>query len=137
MAANLTVSGLICQPQTVGPLNHNRLVEKKDFTPKAVLRQNLKALLESNAGPRSQSDFKRSKKKIAQSTVGRILRGENSRIETLGRIAEAYSLEPWQLLVPGMDPKNPPVLQPSTKEEKELWARLRGLMEDIKKQGGE
>lgn len=70
-----------------------------------------------------------------QATIGRIVRaeGENPKLETIAAIAHAYGLETWQLLVAGMDPKNPPVLAPATKEEKEFWAKLRKLYEEVGK----
>lgn len=110
-------------------------MDKRDFTPKAVLRRNLKALMDKtkNYGPHSQGELHR-KSGVAQSTIGRILgaEGEDSGIETVGRIARAYGLEGWQLLVAGMDPANPPVLQPVSKEERALYDRLKELAKDIK-----
>lgn len=73
------------------------------------------------------------KSKVGQATIGRILsaEGNNAEIETIAKIAEAYGLEPWMLLIPGMDPGNPPVLQPASQEQRALWDRLRALGKDI------
>lgn len=100
-----------------------------------MLRQNLKLLMVTTKdGPNSQSALRR-KSGVAQATIGRILseRGENARIETIDRLARAYGLEGWQLLVPGMDPSNPPVLRAASKEEQALYERLRQAAEDIAK----
>ena len=135
MGANLTVNGLPCQPQSVGLLNHNRLVvDKRDFMPRGILRTNVKALMDSKVGPSTQMELKR-KSGAAQASIGRILsaKGENSRIETVAKIAKAYGLEAWQLLVAGMDPTNPPVIQPMTKQEQEFYARIRALYADLGK----
>jgi len=100
--------------------------------PKTVLRQNLKALMDKNA--ESQTALGR-RAKVGQATVGRILssKGEDSGVETVAKLAKAYGLEAWQLLVAGMDPSNPPVLQPVSKEERALYDRLRALMNDMGK----
>jgi transcriptional regulator with XRE-family HTH domain len=97
-----------------------------------VLRRNLKALMGTKAGPTSQGELHR-KSGVAQSTIGRILsaEGEDSGIETVDRIAKAYGLQGWQLLVAGMDPTNPPVLQPVSKAERALYDRLKELAKDI------
>ena len=104
------------------------------FKPKAVLRQNLKALMDAKAGPSSQSELKR-KSGVAQATIGRILseKGENARMETIDRLAKVYGLEGWQLMVPGIDPTNPPVLQPVSKAERALYDRLKDTVKDLAK----
>lgn len=85
-------------------------------------------------GPSSQGELFR-KSGVAQATIGRILsgEGENARIETVEKLARAYGLEGWQLMVAGMDPSNPPVLQPLSKEERSLYDRLRSAAEDLAK----
>lgn len=101
-----------------------------------MLAQNVKALLAHKDGPNNQSELFR-KSKVAQATIGRILgaHGENARIETVERIARAYGLEAWQLLVPGMDPSNPPVLRSRSKQEEELYKRLRSTAEELARIG--
>lgn len=130
----LTTNGLIGQPQSVCQGVQNDSVDKKRFTPRAVLQQNLKSLMGTKGGPTSQGELFR-KSGVAQATIGRILAdgGENARIETVSKIAKAYGLEGWQLMIPGMDPANPPVLQPVSKEERELWDRLKDLSKDLGK----
>jgi len=130
-------------------LNHNRFVaqshkgepevSRSRFTPRTILSDNVRALLKSKTGPNSQPKLEeKTKKFVSQNTISRIVSepGENTSLENIAAIAAAYGLEAWQLLVPGMDPNNPPALAAVTKAEKELWAKLRGLMDDIKKQGG-
>jgi len=113
-------------------VQQNQSVDKKSFTPSGVLAQNLKALMRAKAGPKSQMGLGK-KSSVAQATIGRILSqgGENARIETVAKLAKAYGLEAWQLMVPGMDPVNPPVLQAASKEERELYDRLRQTMRDL------
>lgn len=107
-------------------------MDSKDFAPAAVLRQNLRACMESGRGPSTQDGVLG----VAQATIGRILneeKNENTRIDTVGKIARAYGLEPWMMLVPGMNPKNPPVLQPLTQAERALYAQLQSLVRDASK----
>lgn len=133
---HLTTGGYASQPQLVRGSNQNRLVvDKKKFTPRLILRDNVKALLKSGIGPKSQLQLGGKPGTGGQPTIGRIVsdEGENTRLGVISAIAAAYNLEAWQLLVAGMDPKNPPVLAPVTKEEKEFWGRLRSLYEEVGK----
>lgn len=53
-----------------------------------------------------------SKSKVGKSTIDRIRKGETSAgIENLEAIAHAFGLQPWQLLISGLDPNNPPRLR--------------------------
>lgn len=125
------------QPHAVRPADHTRLViDRSHFQPRSVLAQNLKALMAAHPELGSQSALKK-RSGVAQATIGRILgeEGENARIETVERLARAFGLEMWQLLVPGMEPGNPPVLQPVTKAERQLYDRLRMVAQDIAKYG--
>ena len=127
----LTISGSPCQPLMVGYLAQNRRVMPEDFKPEAVLAQNLRALLSSKTGPTSQMALGK-KSGVSQATIGRIDRQEVAAgIDTIAAIAKAYSLEPWQLMVPGMVPNNPPVLEPVSAREKLLYERLRAAALEI------
>lgn len=113
--------------------DHTRLViDRSHFHPRGVLAQNLKALMTAHPDLASQSALHK-KSRVAQATIGRILSqgGENARIETVEKLARAFGLEGWQLLVPGMEPTNPPVLQPVTKAERQLYEKLRMVAQDI------
>lgn len=128
----LTTCGSISQPQAVRVVAHTRFVDKGKFTARAVLSQNVKAL----KGKASQNALKK-RSGVAQATIGRMLtgKGENARIGTVEALARSHGLEAWQLLVPGMDPSNPPVLQPVSKEERELYKRLKDTAHDLAKLG--
>lgn len=128
------MNGYLSQPLTVIRGNQNRVMDKGQFKPREVLRQNVQACLDSKIGPTTQLAL-HDKCGTAQATIGRILRGEgeNAKLETIAAIAKAYGLEAWQLLIAGMDPKNPPVLAPITQEQRAFWERLQSLYEDIGK----
>lgn len=68
---------------------------------------------------------------VPQPTIGRIMRGDVlPSLSVLEQIAKGFGLETWQLMVPGMEPKSPPVLSRASKEERDLYARLQ---DDLKK----
>lgn len=68
---------------------------------------------------------------IDQRTVGRILNGEHSpQLKQIEAIAQAFDLMPWQLLVPNLDPKNPPICE-ITVAEKALYGKLRTLAKQL------
>lgn len=49
---------------------------------------------------------------VGKSTIARARNGENAlRIDNLEDIARAFNLEPWQMLVDGVDPTDPPKLR--------------------------
>lgn len=130
---SLTVKGLICQPQWVWPGIQNVRMDKGFFKPRDVLALNLKALMAAKVGPTSQSELKR-RSGVAQATIGRILSKDVApTTETLAQIAEAYGLEGWQLMVPGMEPTNPPTLMPVSKEEKAFHDQIRAAFTGLAK----
>ena len=66
---------------------------------------------------------------LDQKTISRILRMEHSpSIDKLAGLAEAFGLQAWQLLIPHLDPSNPPIVQ-MTPVEKELYDRLKQAAE--------
>ena len=69
---------------------------------------------------------------LDQPTVRRILIGEMSPTEqTITKIANATGLVAWQLLVPGLDPKSPPVLKEASQAERELYEKIRSDLEAL------
>lgn len=104
-------------------------------SPRTVLAQNLKALMRH--GDLTQSALGK-KAGVAVSTIGRILVEKHAPdIDTLHAIGYALNMTPWQLLVPGLDPTNPPILQNATPEERELYSRLRAAAEILNPHKGQ
>lgn len=108
-------------------------VKKPDRPPASrVLAVNLHKLIKSGRGPKSQNAIHK-KTGIAQSTVGRILSGENNTgVDTMQLIADLYGLEAWHLLLPNLCIENPQAA-PLSQAEKEFYARLRALYEALPK----
>lgn len=66
---------------------------------------------------------------VGNGTIQRIKTAEVAcAIDTLHAIARAFELEAWQLMVPGIDPRNPPVLRQLSPEEAELYHRLQSIL---------
>lgn len=62
---------------------------------------------------------------VGIATVQRIQAQQTSvGLAIIERIAEAFDLSAWQLLVPGFDPNNPPALQPVSAKEKILYEKI-------------
>lgn len=120
---------LPCQPGAVDVGGYHSPVKLKP-----VLASNLKALMELRK--LSQMELHR-RSRVAQATIGRILREETAAdVDTISALAKGLDLEPWQLLIPNIDPGNPPVLQPISTRERELYQRLRETVQDLAKAGG-
>ena len=63
--------------------------------------------------------------KIDPKTLNRIARGlVMPSMQNLFAFAKGFDLEPWQLLVPNLDPANPPILKGVSAKEQELWVKL-------------
>lgn len=70
---------------------------------------------------------------VAQATIGRILRRETAAdLDTVDALARAYHLMAWQLLVPDLDPANPPINR-LTQAERDLYQRLHTLAAEAAK----
>lgn len=86
-----------------------------------VLASNLRALMDAKQD--TQVDLSK-RSGINQGLISRILRAEHAvRIDTLENLARAYDLAAWQLLVPNLDPSNPPTFA-MTQTERDLYWRL-------------
>ena len=75
-----------------------------------ILTANLKRLMDE-ANPRKTQAQVATAGGMQQRTVGRIKNGDMvPTLIQLQALAKAFRLQPWQLLVPDLDPKSPPVL---------------------------
>jgi transcriptional regulator with XRE-family HTH domain len=89
-----------------------------------VLGDNLRALMAAN--PELGSNPKlAAKTRLGTGTISRMKNGAvDANLDTLERIAAAFGVEPWQLLVPGIEPGNLPTLQPISEQERRLYDRI-------------
>lgn len=95
----------------------------------AIIRSNLQLLLElakrgTISGPATPYEIE-AQTGVGKSTVYRILdaAGDNrTRIVVLEKLANAYGLQAWQLLIPQLDPLHPPkIYTPQEREQIEIW----------------
>lgn len=94
--------------------------------PKKVLSENLRRII----GEQSQAAWAAAHG-LDKKPVQRAVRGEHAAtLDTLAALAIAAGLQPWQLLVPGLDHRNPPV-HPMTQTERDLYQRLRTDLERL------
>lgn len=102
-----------------------------------ILAKNLLALMNANSLLGTQEAVAAAAKKaglpIDQKTVGRVLKAEHAvQLDTLSALAAAFGLEPYQLLVPDLNPKNPQILRVLSKAEENLYKAL----EEARRPGG-
>lgn len=95
----------------------------------AVIAENLAAAMRyhgfvtPNTGEPSQSGLSK-KAGVNQRTVGRILnRDQSPTVEMLEKLAVALDMHAWQLLIPNLDPANPPVFVMS-KTERDFYRKV-------------
>jgi hypothetical protein len=89
-----------------------------------VVAQNLRRLMDDHVELRTQSALAR-RSKVPQRTIGRIVNKEvTPSLDVLEDLAKPFDLQPWQLLVPNLDPKNPPVLRFASAAEEALYKRI-------------
>lgn len=99
-----------------------------------VLGENLAALMA--ARPELDSNPKvAAKTRLGTGTISRLRNGMvDANLDTLERIAKAFEVEPWQLLVPGLTPANLPTLQPISEQERKLYARIAEAVKGIREE---
>jgi transcriptional regulator with XRE-family HTH domain len=99
-----------------------------------VLASNLAKLMEYYGHTQEQTA---KLAKVDQSVISRILKGEHHpRVDTVEAIALGYDLQAWTLLLPGLDPRNPPVIA-MTESERDLYWRLQHDLRKLVERGPE
>lgn len=101
-----------------------------------VIAANLAALMAASRETKTivavQEATARHGNQVGKSTIDRVLKGTTAlNIDNLETIAKVFGLDPWQLLVPAMQPKNPPVLKSVGEAEDKLYRRIEALASEI------
>jgi len=96
----------------------------------AVLAANLAALMAIT--PELDSQVKLAKKaRLNQTTVSRILSCRNAcSVANLQKLAAAFKVAPWTLLIPGFDPRDPPA-ETLSRSQVHAWQAVRIAAESI------
>lgn len=96
----------------------------KSPAPAQVLWDNISALMQHHWGGENLTRLSKTAK-IGQGTPPRIKSLQpNTGIDSISKIAAVFDLQAWQLLMPGLDPSNPPVAS-LTAQEQALYGRLK------------
>ena len=100
------------------------------FDPKFTLWANVLALMIDRYGKENMLRLSKDAG-IAIGSVQR-MRDENTSIgiNIVAKVANAFGLQPWQLLFPELDPKNPPALC-ITEAERKLYSRFALAAQDV------
>lgn len=116
-----------------GPQNPAMNTKKGRPDVREVVGANVKAIIDARSA--TLDDACRTTG-IKETQLKRIMSGKQAvTVRTLERIAAAYGLEPYQLLIPGMDAKNPQVLRSLSPAEERLYKALEEAMDAQKKSG--
>lgn len=118
-------------PQTCRMKKKTEALTEKQRRTAVTLGQNVSALMGGNESLDSNPKVSKATK-LSTSTLSRLRNGQvNANLETLEAIAEAFDVEPWQLLVPGFQPANPPVLGMAGQKEQDLYNRFMSAAKEI------
>lgn len=101
-----------------------------------VLGANIKALMDASTEYRSTLALEKATFhkgcKVGKSTIDRALKGDTTlNLDYIEAIAKVFGLDPWQLLTPSMQPKNPPVLRSVGEAEDKMYTKLKTLAKEI------
>lgn len=93
-------------------------MSQKNKTVQEVLWDNVSAIMQIHYGEENLNRFIKETK--TGGTISRIKKMEQATgIEVLYKIATRYGLQPWHLILPGLNVTNPPVAVLSEEEKKE------------------
>jgi len=96
-----------------------------------VLGENVSALMAATPDLSSNPKMKKATG-LSTSTLSRMRNGlVDANLDTLELIAAAFDIQPWQLLVPNLQPKNLPVMLIAGEREQALYKRFRTVAEEI------
>lgn len=98
-----------------------------------VVADNLQALMDhhKHAGPSEAARYTR----VSQQQIDRVLKGQKPRVDTVEKLARGYGIEPYQMLIPGLNPANPQILKELSPEEQRLYQALEEALAAAKKRG--
>jgi transcriptional regulator with XRE-family HTH domain len=91
----------------------------------AVNIQTLMDYARDHSQPHGDQKSLAKKARVAMSTIARIRKAEvGCSVDVLDAIARVYGLSAWQLLMPNLDPTNPPVFC-MTATERDMYRRMK------------
>jgi hypothetical protein len=106
-----------------------------DYTSRQVVAANLKALMASHP---ALDTFPKivAANGPSNGTLDRIRRmTASTTIDTLDVLAKVYGLEAWQLMVPNLDPTNPPMLSHVAEAQQKLFEQFKQAFKTLPMKG--
>jgi hypothetical protein len=124
----LGVSALLVNAYAPKTRRHHLWVASTDEkVPLSTFAANLKAVI----GKRSVNSWAKAHE-LTQTTINRIVNGKlDPTSRQIELIAERAGLFPYQLMVPNIDPQNPPVLREASDMERQLYQKLKQTIEEL------
>ena len=106
------------------------------MTARETLATNLRALMDSHHTYKTTTAIEQATKDngltVGKSTVDRALKCQTKlNLDYIEAIAAIYGLDAWQIMTPGLRPKNPPVLRSIGEAEDQLYGRIGELAKQI------
>lgn len=137
MSTQPIIFGRLHQPHSVDDFAYRMRMPTKRDNLKRRLWESAAALMDHAYGKENLGRLA-SEVGFGPATSTRLKKQETSvGIDVLEAIAHRFRFEPWQLLVPGFDPKSPPALadadtvSAATVEERALLQHFRSLPDDL------
>lgn len=128
---NLAASGSACQAasgEVLGPELHTLPKPPSSFE---NFKGNLELLMQLTQT--TQNRLARLSG-VGQRSIGRILKGEQiPSLDICDQIAHAFGLRAWQMLLPNINPQDPPQLERASAAERRLFDNWREVMLEMKK----
>ena len=110
-----------------------------DRRPRDVLAENLRALMKKSKdrnGTLGTIEQVAEASGVSKGVVERMTKAQsNTGIDHLQGIAKAFEMEAWQLMIPGLDATNPPMLAAVTEQQKALWDKLKKTATELTQLG--
>lgn len=118
-----TVFGVSFQPHSVGCFPYRSRMDRQPDT-RLVLWANVRALMKHQWGKENLTRLAAASG-VGPGTVSRMKACETYlQLDTIAAIAGVFELAVWQILVPGLEPSNPPVLAAASPSERRMYKRF-------------
>lgn len=112
---------------------------KQPYDPVAVVAANLQRLMDNEKDRKRDLWTDKAVGKAAtlgHGTVHRTRKGTHAiKIDNLQAIAKVFGLKAWQMLIPNIEPGNPPMLKALSPTEAKLYEDLQKLAAEITQAG--
>lgn len=132
MDTMLAASGLVIKPHIAYFFRDTGRMAKPMSTAE-IFARNLALLMKAKSFRHLRSQNKLAQhSKVAQTTIGRVLRGEQEpTLQLIERLIRPFEILPWQALVPDFDPDDLPVTKQVDLQQRQLLERFKIVAEEV------